>query len=93
MQLALSQLQAEGYLISKIGSGVYVSAQKIISQLRQRNIACKALSNCYLCAPKKHGLILGFAHMQKNEIIQGISDIRECIASIERNKDLSHEAN
>lgn len=53
--------------------------QKLLDRLKQQNLACKTLSNYYLCEPRKHGLILGFAHMQKNDILCGISTIRECI--------------
>lgn len=52
--------------------------QTFVERLKKRKIVCKSLSSYYLSSPKKQGLILGLAHMQRKEILHGISIIRQC---------------
>ncbi|MEM1243362.1 MAG: PLP-dependent aminotransferase family protein [Pseudomonadota bacterium] len=61
---------------------IKIDDKKLLAQLKQKNIACTALSSYYFSAPKQYGLVLGFSHMQKDEILQGISTIRETMIEI-----------
>jgi GntR family transcriptional regulator/MocR family aminotransferase len=75
---------SQWFEIGKQGAGMHLvitlkkkfNDQKLVTILNQKNIACKSLSEHYIYTPKSNGLILGFAHMQKEEIVRGISSIR-----------------